>query len=170
MESGKSLLNLFDGLNRMDSYAVVSNGDPSLRQFDINFYMPFNQWELTQFGYWEGIFTDNNQYISSISLIPPNKSKNYAEVFNVPRYRNTLYSFSRSDSFDSGDSNKNRFILGLETVTAKEWHAYTEIIFELRIPYTEYKAWKRQYHVPVKIAKKTIGDKTIGTIVMKGNS
>ena len=170
MAAGYSLLNLFDGQNYMNSYAYVTiDKDPSIRQIDIIFSIPFNQWELTQVGYWEGIFTDNTDYVSNISLILPNEA-DYVEVFNGPSSRNTLYSFFRSDSFDGGDSSKNRFILGLSTATERYWHFYTEIIFELRIPYTEYKAWKRQYHVPVKIAKKTINDKTIGTIVMKGNS
>ena len=38
MESGKSLLNLFDGLNYMNSYAVLANGNQSSRQININFY------------------------------------------------------------------------------------------------------------------------------------
>lgn len=166
MDSNYSLLNLFDGKNDRDSYALVSNGKPPSRQIDFMVYMPFNQWELMRIGYWEGIFTDNTNYVSNILLIPPNES-NYVEVFNGPSYRNTLCSFSRSDSFDSGESNKNRFILGLVTATAKLWHLYTDIIFEIKIPYTEYKTWKRQYHVPVKIAEKTINNKTIGSIVMK---
>lgn len=166
MHSNYSLLNLFDGKNDDNSYAYVSRDDPSSRQFNFFVYMPFNQWELTQVGYWEGIFSDTTDFVNEIYLIPPNGA-NYVVLFNGSPSRNTLQSFSRSDSFNGGDPATNRFILGLVTVAGKRWHFYTDIIFEIKIPYTEYKTWKQQYHVPVKIAEKTINNITIGSIVMK---
>ncbi len=166
MDSNYSLLNLFDGENKMNSYAYVSRGDPSSRQINFFVYMPFNQWELTQVGYWEGIFSDTTDFVNEIYLIPPNGA-NFVVLFNGSPSRNTLRSFSRSDSFNDEDPATNRFAIGLVTVAGKLWHYYTDIIFELKIPYTEYKTWKQQYHVPVKIAEKTINNITIGSIVMK---
>lgn len=166
MNSNYSLLNLFDGKNSMNSYALVSNGDPSSRLIVFMVYMPFNQWELTQVGYWEGVFSDTTDFVNEIYLIPPNGA-NFVVLFNGSPSSNTLRSFSRSDSFNDEDPATNRFVIGLVTAAEKLWHFYTDIIFEIKIPYTEYKTWKQQYHVPVKIAEKTINNITIGSIVMK---
>lgn len=166
MDSNYSLLNLFDGINDMGHYAVVNNGSSSTKQINFYIHMPFNQWELTQFGYWEGTFSDTTNFVNRIYIVPPNRS-DYVPQWSGTATENTLHCFPCSYLFNNGESIKNRFILGLVTATEKYWHYYTEIIFELRIPYTEYKAWKRQYHVPVKIAEKTINNKTIGSIVMK---
>lgn len=166
MNSNYSLLNLFDGKNSMNSYALVSNGDPSSRLIVFMVYMPFNQWELTQVGYWEGVFNDSTDFVNEIYFEPPNGA-NSVVLFKGTPESNKLQSFSRSDSFNNGDPATNKFVIGLVTVAGKLWHYYTDIIFELKIPYTEYKTWKQQYHVPVKIAEKTINNITIGSIVMK---
>lgn len=163
--TGYSLLNLFDGLNDQGHYAIVNNGTSSSRQIDIIFSIPFNQWELTQFGYWEGTFRDANLFVSGIFIVPPNRDDYVPQPYGEPS-SNSFHSFPCSYSFNNGESN-NRFTLGLVSAIEQYWHYYTEITFELKIPYTEYKAWKRYYHVPVKIAEKTINNETIGSIVMK---
>lgn len=169
MDSRYSLLNLFDGKNDNSSYAYVSNNDASSRQFAFFVFMPFNQWELTRIGYWEGTFSDSTDFVNEIYVVPPNRANtDNVTVFKGTPTGGTLHSITRADLFDeNGDPNKNRFIIKLASVGEKTWHFYTEIIFQLRIPYTEYKTWKQKYHVPVKIAEKTINDKTIGSIVMK---
>lgn len=171
MHSNYSLLNLFDGKNSgsNSSYAYVSKNDASSRQFNFEVHMPFNQWQLTRIGYWEGTFSDSTDFVNQIYLVPPNRTDNVTVYKEPPSPTgDTLHSITRTDLFDeNGDPNKNRFIIKLASVGGKTWHFYTEIIFQLKIPYTEYKTWKRQYHVPVKIAEKTINNKTIGSIVMK---
>lgn len=169
MKAGYSLLNLFDGINDNSSYAYVKYHNLYTKAINFEVYMPFNQWELTQVGYWEGTFTDSHEFVNEINLMPPNRT-DWVTLWSGTPSSNTFRSFPCSYSFNNGDSKKNRFELGLVGVVEQVWHYFTEITFELKIPYTEYKAWKRLYHVPVKIEKKTINNETIGTIIMKGNS
>lgn len=169
MGSNYSLLNLFNGKNGGGSYAYayVSKNDASSRQFAFYVVMPFNRWQLTRIGYWDGTFSDSTDFVNEIYVVPPNRTDAVDVPVRTPT-GDTLHSITRTDLFDeNGDPAKNRFIIKLASVGEKSWHYYTEIIFELRIPYTEYKAWKRLYHVPVKIAEKIINNKTIGSIVMK---